>query len=330
MEKKTKQDINFDLCIICQKEKEGKTLVENPSCHEKLVTAVQERSTYGDSKYSEIWSAIRIFSKQELCQASRHRTCYQDATHSSKLKRAKAKYERDLAGTDIPKRKLARMNEQQSGSQLTRSKTTPYNKDLCFFSAKEQQATVILYTLYHKNCWSKNVSNVLRKPFPETSSTSTTMAAETAAKIEFLNTTDSSLRNGNILNMSDLHALYASADKAQVVNATREKPQQLAVGLAIHQSSRSKELVNLLHGFGMSVEYNRLLRVEAQIESAVLDRMEKNDGIFLPPEIVIGRHVFFAVDNVDFAEDTYDGKNTLHGTAIAIYQKCHLNDENQI
>lgn len=85
-------------------------------------------------------------------------------------------------------------------------------------------------------------------------------------------------------------------NKAQVVKTTREMPQQLAVGLAIHQSSRSKELVNMLHGFGMSVEYNRLLRVETQIDSTVLDRIEQNGGIFLTPEIVIGRHVIFAVE----------------------------------
>ena len=44
-----------------------------------------------------------------------------------------------------------------------------------------------------------------------------------------------------------------------------------------------------------------------------------------------GRHVFFAIDNVDFAvdfEDTYDGRRTLHGTAKAIYQKCDKDDEN--
>ena len=29
----------------------------------------------------------------------------------------------------------------------------------------------------------------------------------------------------------------------------------------------------MLHGFGMSVEYNRLLRIEAQIEQRVLERM---------------------------------------------------------
>ena len=104
-------------------------------------------------------------------------------------------------------------------------------------------------------------------------------------------------------------------------------PQQLAVGLAIHQSTRSKELVNMMRGFGIPVEYNRLLRVESQIEASVLKRMEQKDGLFLPPDIVEGRYVFFAIDNVDFAEDTYDGQRTLHGTSMAIYQESNPNDE---
>ena len=71
----------------------------------------------------------------------------------------------------------------------------------------------------------------------------------------------------------------------------------------------------------MSVEYNRMLRVEAQIEDTVLERMEQNGVVYLPPDIVKGRHVFFVIDNIDFAEDTYDGQRTLHGAAMAIYQR---------
>jgi hypothetical protein len=59
----------------------------------------------------------------------------------------------------------------------------------------------------------------------------------------------------------------------------------------------------MLHGFGMSVEYNRLLEVESQIETSVLKRMKQNNGLFLPANIVEGRHVFFAIDYVDFAEE---------------------------
>lgn len=115
--------------------------------------------------------------------------------------------------------------------------------------------------------------------------------------------------------------------KSETLRLSREMPQQLAVGLAVHQATRSKDLVNMLHGFGMAVEYNRLMRVEAQIEATVLHQIEKNGGVYIPPDIVMGRHIYFAVDNVDFSEDTYDGKRTLHGTAMAIYQKKEAEDE---
>ena len=105
-----------------------------------------------------------------------------------------------------------------------------------------------------------------------------------------------------------------------------EMPLQLAVGIVVHQAARSKQLITMLHGFGMSVDYNRILRVEAQIEGSALKRMELNDGLYIPPDLVLDSHVFFAVDNVDFAEDTPNGKNTFHGTAMAIYQRQEPGD----
>ena len=89
-----------------------------------------------------------------------------------------------------------------------------------------------------------------------------------------------------------------------MLKAVREMPQQLAVGIAIRQAIRSKKVVNILHGFGVSVEYSRLLRLEAQIANSVQRVMTENDNIYLPPDVIIGKHVFVAVDNVDFAEDT--------------------------
>ena len=48
------------------------------------------------------------------------------------------------------------------------------------------------------------------------------------------------------------------------------------------------------------------------IEASVLRRLEHIDGLFLP-DIVKERYVFFAIDNIDFQEDTCDGGNTLRG-----------------
>lgn len=117
-----------------------------------------------------------------------------------------------------------------------------------------------------------------------------------------------------------------SNKKSESLRFSREMLQQLAVGLAVHQSTRSKSLINMLHGFGMAVEYNRILRVEAQIEATVVQRMEENGGVYIPSDVVFGRYMFMAIDNSDFNEDTYDGQNTLHGASIAIYQKIQPGD----
>lgn len=62
---------------------------------------------------------------------------------------------------------------------------------------------------------------------------------------------------------------------------------QLAIGIAVHQAVRSKQLIAMLHRFGMSVDYNRILRVEA----SVLKRMELNNGLYIPPDQCLAREV---------------------------------------
>lgn len=115
--------------------------------------------------------------------------------------------------------------------------------------------------------------------------------------------------------------------KSQTINITREMPEQLAVGIAVHQATRNKGMINLLHGFGLSVEYNRLLRVETEIERHVIKRMDNDGGLYIPTAIVRGRHIYFAIDNSDFSEDTHDGKRTLHAAAMVIYQPSKPEDE---
>ena len=97
--------------------------------------------------------------------------------------------------------------------------------------------------------------------------------------------------------------------------------QQVAIALSVHKETRSKKIINVLHDFGVSIEYNRLLRIESQIADVKLSRLRTNDNIFIPADFFRGRHVCFAIDNVDFAEDIADGKRMLRGPAMAIYQR---------
>lgn len=120
-----------NLCIICQKEK-NESLVEKPSSHEKVLKFIEEWASYGDFSYSKTWGKLRSISPRELeaKQASWHRSCYKDAVHTGMLKRAKERYERQLACPSESRCKSR--NVTVEGPQLTRSKTSPYNKDLCF------------------------------------------------------------------------------------------------------------------------------------------------------------------------------------------------------
>ena len=52
-----------------------------------------------------------------------------------------------------------------------------------------------------------------------------------------------------------------------------------------------------------------------------------HDMVYFPPDKVHEQHVFFAVNNVDFGEDTPDSKCILHTTAMAIYLKCEPEDQ---
>ena len=123
-----KKTLDYSLCIICLTKSE-EDLVENPISHETVLNCIEERVKYGERQYSEAWKSLSGISSNQLAasKASWHRKCYQDVAHTGKLKRIKERYEREMAGHDESRRK---------SNQLTRSKTMPYDRDVCFFREK--------------------------------------------------------------------------------------------------------------------------------------------------------------------------------------------------
>lgn len=100
----------------------------------------------------------------------------------------------------------------------------------------------------------------------------------------------------------------------------REHPSQVGTGILVHQKTRSSSLVDYLHHISVSVEYTRILRIETQLAQAVLKRSAQYD-VYVPPGLVAKEFIFFAIDNSDFSEDTPEGKDTLHATAMVVYQR---------
>ena len=122
-------NLNFKICLICQKSTED-VLIENPVSHERVLNFLEQRNAYGDRQYSHIWNMLQHMTPENLASNKpiSHRKCYQDLVHVGKLKRlhCQARYDSESDGPITPKRKVEE-------TKLTQSQTSPYNKDACFF-----------------------------------------------------------------------------------------------------------------------------------------------------------------------------------------------------
>lgn len=160
------------------------------------------------------------------------------------------RYERQQEGPNEAKRKV------KEPLQLTRSQTSPSDKTVCFFCEEKGNAKQPLHNVstfstgeslneainlsendvlrvkrstavdatdahaidikYHKNCWLRNVTNVIQKAsFSDTSSSD--LVSEAAARIEFLAMTQTALREGKILTMSELQNTFEELLRANDV-----------------------------------------------------------------------------------------------------------------
>ena len=52
--------------------------------------------------------------------------------------------------------------------------------------------------------------------------------------------------------------------------------------------------------------------------------------MFLPSPLSKNRPVVFAIDNTDIKIDTFDGRNELHGTAMAVYQTTNGDKKHEV
>ena len=78
-------------------------------------------------------------------------------------------------------------------------------------------------------------------------------------------------------------------------------PKHVGIGLTVHQATRSKQLVQLLHAAGHSVNYETVLRMDNTIANDVLERYRESGNVFVPRNFTgttdPAGYTRFAVDN---------------------------------
>ena len=106
-------------------------------------------------------------------------------------------------------------------------------------------------------------------------------------------------------------------------------PKHVGSALLIHNSTRSKDLVEAVHKAGHCIGYDTLLRVETALAEQEIERHEDNNGIPVPPNMKPGVFTQFASDNLDKIEQTRTGKDTFHVTNTACFQRTDASTRSQ-
>ena len=100
-----------------------------------------------------------------------------------------------------------------------------------------------------------------------------------------------------------------------------ETPLSVGVGLYLHQTSRSKKLIDTFSDLNLSATYDKLMNIKRDVAAAILSQRDAQNGVFIPSCLRRGTRPFFGIDNTDIRIDTPSGKQQLHGTAMAVFQQ---------
>ena len=125
----------------------------------------------------------------------------------------------------------------------------------------------------------------------------------------------------------------STKSKKQVDNASGEFRKKVettfsvGLGLYIHQQTRRKIATDTLSKLNLITNYDRILKIQAVIVNEISKNIDNINGFFVPPNIIYNTPLHFAIDHVDFSNDTPDGKNEFHGVGQVVIQKSNAKNE---
>ncbi|KAL8597167.1 hypothetical protein ACOMHN_050503 [Nucella lapillus] len=261
----SQESIDWKQCILCQSDDAKKgILVQNPriTSYEHVLEIVQERANLSDGDFVNVQRRLQNSTPQTLHAhgAVWHRSCHSNATNKDQIQRARDRYTHAICTGHYTAKKRGEKrgstelaepgcSTSDSSPPFTRSRTTPLDKQLCFFcqadngeqlfkvrsenagktlkNAVERSRNHALKTRlstsiseedahaidvrYHKDCWRTHVFHVLREPSAGMgTSTSQGTVLQRACLLELLNLIDVETENQAYLSMDDIETRYVN------------------------------------------------------------------------------------------------------------------------
>jgi hypothetical protein len=102
-------------------------------------------------------------------------------------------------------------------------------------------------------------------------------------------------------------------------NPERETPLPLYLGVLIHTKTRKKELVDCLFELGLCISYDRVMSISTNLGNALCHHFEM-EKVVCPPKLRKQVFTTAAIDNIDHNPSSTTAWDSLHGTAISLFQ----------
>ena len=97
----------------------------------------------------------------------------------------------------------------------------------------------------------------------------------------------------------------------------QETPVPIYIGLMLHAHSCKRDLVDRLYSLGMSISYDHVLRLTAQMGSSVCEKFHRELAV-CPRKLRYQVFTSAAVDNADHNSTSTKSKDAFHGTSISL------------
>ena len=140
--------------------------------------------------------------------------------------------------------------------------------------------------------------------------------------------TPAALSIAQILKYNSVKHMRTQADTSSSVRHTtaQETPLPIYIGLMLHAQTRKRELVDRLFNLGLSISYDRVLRLSAEMGNSVCQRFHM-EQVVCPPIMRGSVFTTAAVDNIDHNPSATTAKDSFHGTGISLVQHPTFADE---
>ena len=102
-------------------------------------------------------------------------------------------------------------------------------------------------------------------------------------------------------------------------NVAQETPFPIYRGMMLHAHTRKKILVDRLSHLGLSISYDRVLQLSAQMGNSVCQQFHRR-RVVCPLRMSGKVFTTAAVDNIDHNPSATTSKDSFHGTAISLIQ----------